>query len=336
MDQFNSRPTQVKLAVEPKKSHWALIFGMFLVILMLAGGIFWYLKYFKKEPISFKINKTADMPKIQVNAEHLESIEKGWQGMQEILSAISSQNGASFNNRLTVPTSTCSTLSDACKSFMNSTKAILGSIKKDSIQDAWEDKNQLVMLVPKADGFTYVYFTKKSTGSLSWLTIKNYQGSKEQLVDTDQDGLTDQEELCVGQSATCIKTDINKKDSDGNGFWDSSDRFYNQLTYKYDKEIEIVKAILEEMRQGFNTGNNALIYKHVTADTLELIKRGSVNKITDLTIKKMAKKDANILANVDLIISNKVDNQNWIFIKQGTEWKYDIFTSYEDDIKKFR
>ena len=43
------------------------------------------------------------------------------------------------------------------------------------------------------------------------------------MLDSDKDGLTDQEELCLGASQydkTCVKTDPNNKDSNGNGWWD--------------------------------------------------------------------------------------------------------------------
>lgn len=46
------------------------------------------------------------------------------------------------------------------------------------------------------------------------------------FLDTDKDGITDVEEKCIGSfqgDSKCIKTDPNKRDTDGNGLWDGID-----------------------------------------------------------------------------------------------------------------
>ena len=46
------------------------------------------------------------------------------------------------------------------------------------------------------------------------------------LVDSDEDGIVDKDEKCEGAAQydpRCTKTDPNKKDTDGNGWWDGID-----------------------------------------------------------------------------------------------------------------
>lgn len=50
------------------------------------------------------------------------------------------------------------------------------------------------------------------------------------VIDTDGDTLSDDEENCIGQTvaADCVKTDPNKKDTDNDGFWDSTEAHFNK------------------------------------------------------------------------------------------------------------
>jgi hypothetical protein len=50
------------------------------------------------------------------------------------------------------------------------------------------------------------------------------------IIDTDNDGLTDWDEMCSGANAynpNCVKTDAGKKDTNGDGWWDSIDDLFN-------------------------------------------------------------------------------------------------------------
>jgi hypothetical protein len=94
-----------------------------------------------------------------------------------------------------------------------------------------------------------IYFTRNSVGTpqVLWITPSEleYTGNdgpdgkprtpaqisaqiKLMTADTDGDTIDDQVETCsdAGVTNTCVKTDPTKKDSDGNGWWDSIQQFF--------------------------------------------------------------------------------------------------------------
>lgn len=87
----------------------------------------------------------------------------------------------------------------------------------------------------------FMFLAKDSSGQLkivslepdkTWAVAKSVKdGEKmlsEMVVDTDGDGLTDQDENCVKSLPKCVKTDPTKLDTDGNGYWDSIDYFLKE------------------------------------------------------------------------------------------------------------
>lgn len=61
---------------------------------------------------------------------------------------------------------------------------------------------------------------KKGTNETATQIEKELQAM---MLDSDKDGLTDREETCTGAQQydpKCIKTDPNKRDTNGNGWWD--------------------------------------------------------------------------------------------------------------------
>lgn len=88
-----------------------------------------------------------------------------------------------------------------------------------------------------------LFFVKDDSGSLklaqvlskNFAVVKSSQDAEIKLnamvIDSDTDGLTDQEEttVCQKTNTTCVNTDPNKMDTDGNGFWDSIDKYKNEV-----------------------------------------------------------------------------------------------------------
>lgn len=85
-----------------------------------------------------------------------------------------------------------------------------------------------------------VIFTKKSNNNIqqvafikinnTWkiLAISDRKYVVDISIDSDGDGLADKEELCTAsQNPWCKKTDPNKKDTNGDGWWDSTASFMN-------------------------------------------------------------------------------------------------------------
>jgi hypothetical protein len=135
---------------------------------------------------------------------------------------------------------------------------------KEDFINRWEDNKQLILsthlikdtstndsnvIIYKQN---FIYFIKDDLGNLKILLILpktfpypkfyiNLSNLKEQdilnelqqmTLDSDQDGLTDEEELCVGVfslDSECAKTNPFKRDTDGNGFWDGIDYYLKTL-----------------------------------------------------------------------------------------------------------
>ncbi len=119
--------------------------------------------------------------------------------------------------------------------------ALYGSasqLKEGDFANVWADDKQLILstepvLMPKAGAVdasrSYLYFVYDPQGRILFLqmAIKTWNGTTEDdvrqmMVDSDQDGLTDSDETCLHQPADlCTKTDPMKRDTDGDGYWDS-------------------------------------------------------------------------------------------------------------------
>jgi hypothetical protein len=122
-------------------------------------------------------------------------------------------------------------------------------INKADFINKWQDDKQAIYFTNpiKADDSTSYSYTQaqisfvKDSGvwkvlmvspSISWGVAKS--GTSEtasqvektlqaMIIDTDKDGLTDEDETCSGGSkydSRCVKTDPNKRDTNGNGLWD--------------------------------------------------------------------------------------------------------------------
>jgi hypothetical protein len=130
----------------------------------------------------------------------------------------------------------------------------LGVNKGEYINKWQDDKQAIYSTPPKRDnktdyyGYTqgFVKFIKKdgvwkllSTGDSSWgvTAITTVDGTnrtqteaditlKEMMLDSDKDGLSDMSEKCEGSKIgdkSCVKTDPNKRDTDGDDWWDGID-----------------------------------------------------------------------------------------------------------------
>jgi len=130
---------------------------------------------------------------------------------------------------------------------------MLATINKSDYVNKWQDDKQAIYSTNlkqdnQTDSFGYkkglIKFVKKdgiwkiipSLGEQSWgvTAITTMDGPKRtqaeadkelsvMTLDTDKDGLTDNEETCSGAKQfdkQCVKTDPNKKDTNGDGWWD--------------------------------------------------------------------------------------------------------------------
>lgn len=128
------------------------------------------------------------------------------------------------------------------------------NINPKSLVIKWEDEKQAIYMteIKKSDDLQFyryergrVVFLKdgeqwkvlESMIARGWnvsKTITQTEADKmlqEMSLDTDQDGITDKDELCVDTKSAdpkCVKTDPKKRDTDGNGYWDGVDAIRNK------------------------------------------------------------------------------------------------------------
>jgi len=121
------------------------------------------------------------------------------------------------------------------------------ALKKADFTNVWSDSKQTILAtnfkINEDDtaigrNRAIIFFVKNSSGDLVLLSFSPFQGTvlqkasstRQDLLnklttyteDTDEDGIANYEEECLApyDSPTCIKTNPNLRDTDGNGFWD--------------------------------------------------------------------------------------------------------------------
>jgi len=89
-------------------------------------------------------------------------------------------------------------------------------------------------------------------------------------------------------------------------------------------DIERVKIILEDIRQGFLTGNKDLIIKHSSVETASFFSssEGKLSIVNEFTVNEITQSGTNILA--DINSSESTMNGPMIFIKEAGDWKLDM------------
>lgn len=184
-----------------------------------------------------------------------EAINKGWSVFESYLNYAGERNlegVASLSHELG-PVCKDPEKKEECNALLD-TVAFLGTwLKKEEFTTAWYDKKQLIILTEYQrreddDGVIYVrgaiYFTKNDSGELKLLSFNPSDGivilKKEGVVlpteeefqkmvlDSDYDSIPDETETCSDKNETkaCLETNPNKRDSDGDGWWDSIERLF--------------------------------------------------------------------------------------------------------------
>src|SRR3989338_7966247 len=146
----------------------------------------------------------------------------------------------------------------ACSSIMDFLYRAQSVLIKSDFVNKWEDGKQIIFsskpmktdtATSKGYKVSFIYFVKEATsGTVRLLAVKpnvrfsydtvntdltTSQIEKElqnMMFDSDLDGLTDLEENCEGAKQiekTCSTTDKDKRDSNGNGWWDGVEILLN-------------------------------------------------------------------------------------------------------------
>lgn len=251
----NTQPQMYTPIVQEKNHTGWIIVGVLLLVMILGVGAYWY---FNKDTIELPWSKktstevvtppsanppagsdkspiiplTPPVATPEPTATTSPEVEKAWAAMQAVILAADAHDIAAFNALLAVPRSACKTPNEECSMIMDNTQAALSMYGKEDITKVWEGSTQFVVRILTKDKISAtVYFTKNAAGELDYLSVTSMPyASLDEIVDTDEDGLTDLQETCSGPYAsdsTCKKTDPNDYDTDKNGYWDGTDMQWN-------------------------------------------------------------------------------------------------------------
>lgn len=157
-------------------------------------------------------------------------------------------------------------LSDSCKNYdkstdnkkdcdakMQSVYSIGSQFKKADYTIVWSDSKQTILSTPfyRADAgeeiasylHGVIFFVKSTDGSIKLLSFNPARGIflpktatstkaeidkklKDAVIDLDKDGMEDQVESCIRTDVACTKTNPQKRDTDGDGFWDGVEALF--------------------------------------------------------------------------------------------------------------
>lgn len=185
------------------------------------------------------------------------AIDKAWQTFSLYLSRLKVHDIAGIKDLSHQQSVTCQdkNLEKECFVIMDSVYNATVGLKREPFVNVLEDGKQMIVYTnPFRDELgtttlgllrSYMFFTKTSSGELKVLSLNPGMGNYrpisasstaeetfkllgKSIVDSDKDGIIDNEELCVGayESPQCVKTDPDNRDSNGNGWWDGIEQFF--------------------------------------------------------------------------------------------------------------
>lgn len=145
------------------------------------------------------------------------------------------------------------TLSD-CEGRMSAAYQYGSIFKKENFTNVWGDQKQVILStdfkVEEDDASiartrSIIFFVRDENKSLKLLSFSPSKGAvlakasstKEEILsklntytlDSDQDGISNYDEQCISMPTSCVKTDPQKRDTDGDGLWDSIESLINSM-----------------------------------------------------------------------------------------------------------
>lgn len=223
-----------------------------VVLLAAAGGIYFYVKNNQKTVITEgvkvsdnvettsdnadKINNTGDTKNVATTSITKSEVVKGtndtvpagknddlWAIFDKSVLALKNKDVASYNlysYRQVSPDE-----ESQFKDFAPVMYEQASKIKKSDYINKWQDDKQAIFSIDSQKTSTgykieQIMFVKKA-GSWKFVTLSTKEFTGLLTPDSDKDGLTDSEETCTANhDPSCVKTDPNKRDTNGDGWWD--------------------------------------------------------------------------------------------------------------------
>lgn len=133
-----------------------------------------------------------------------------------------------------------------CNALMDSAYAYAEPLKEEQFKTIWADSKQIILLgnytiegeetSPGAGMFRPVLYFTRSGDAIKLLAMNPSDGAiivdedmtfaekkarlLELVKDSDEDGIADKKEECIDEDAECEKTNPQRRDTDGDGWWD--------------------------------------------------------------------------------------------------------------------
>lgn len=209
------------------------------------------------------IDSTEQLESVQsenLPREPIKSLNQAWAVFDEYVSALNARDIPRIKDLSYQQSETCSNpdKEKECLLIIDNLTKFVQDIKKEDYINNSEDKSQVILStslrrdsIGRQEGVLrgYIYFARDQfSGSLKILAIDPNRGwfyqpketdakdfIEKKLLDmskdSDEDGLTDFQESCLGsyfENTACTNTDQNKKDTDGDGWWDGIEFFFNE------------------------------------------------------------------------------------------------------------
>lgn len=188
------------------------------------------------------------------------SLDNAWKVFQEFLLKAQAKDIDGVRLLTYKQSEACADLEreEECLARMDTVYELGKDLRKQDFIHIWEDKSQIILSTdfqreesPELVGFVrgFIYLVRDDfTGSIKILTFNPAKGwfhspretdtpefieekLQAMILDSDQDGLTDQQETCTGiyfEDPECTNTDPFKKDTNGNGWWDGIEYYMNR------------------------------------------------------------------------------------------------------------
>lgn len=236
-------------------SQKGLVGGLVLVIvlaLLAGGGVYWLSRNQADQvnitpipptPITTSLPEAVPTPAAPI-------VENPWSVVEQMKVALQNHNLETVKKLSYKPFPPCPDAT-TCNQLMDFLSGQVKNLKLADFINQWSNERQavfttMVKIVPGAQpnyqtaSYNKIFFVKDQT-SQEWKLLllgmsdsfsdKNEADVQQAMVDSDQDGVTDRRESCLGASQydpKCEKTDPTKRDTDGDGWWDGIDAEMNR------------------------------------------------------------------------------------------------------------
>lgn len=89
-------------------------------------------------------------------------------------------------------------------------------------------------------------------------------------------------------------------------------------------DISKVKSILDDISQGYLTGNKTLVIKHSSTETNYTLSSTEIDPVTSFAVNNVFQEGKNIVANTTVLSAGKSNTADMVFIREEGNWEFDI------------